>query len=282
MSSLNGKNVGTAVAALFDKSPPQAHVDPLVKQLLTLAAKLGDKDSLSVVFDRIVSVPDGQYAAWQLAVMPEMLRAAAQRQVKLTDAQAQAWHSMVEQGRALLADPQTAEELRVLAIGLLPLAGGEAADVERMARGLAPQATGVQRASLEALAATGTAAAAAALLNGLEQLTPAVQATALDEVMSRESLTAELLGRLESGVLPRGLIDAAPGSRSSTTRTPRSKRPPQPCLPLRRGRRSQPWPHRSAMSMLIGAMRPRGARYSPSTAPPAIWSAGWGMLSVPT
>lgn len=209
-SSVNPENAGSMLTALLDLPVERGGVPPLIEELLPLAVRIGDIQALAPAIERVVTPHDGDYAPWQWVVMPQLLRALEGRQLTWEGEQQEAWATMLATAYAVVADEGADEDDRVRAIQLLPYAENRSETLDRLSELFIPQTpVAVQQAAVEALAAVDTSASALRLLDAFDQLTPAVQVVALEAMLARKTLAAELLARIESGQLPRGMIGAA-------------------------------------------------------------------------
>jgi putative membrane-bound dehydrogenase-like protein len=219
LSSLNAKNIGPALATVFAFQTDLANPHPLVEELLGLAVRMGDADTLADAIDRVVTPHDGDYQAWQWDLMPRLMQALNQRKEVLDGDRLIAWQAMLAEAARRAGDPSLAEDRRVSAIRSFPYAGRHIDAVEILADLLGPQSPAtVQRAAIETLAAIDTGDAAEAIFVPFAQLTPAVQGFALDAAMERRAVASELIARIEAAEISRGSID--PGRRQTLVNHP--------------------------------------------------------------
>jgi putative membrane-bound dehydrogenase-like protein len=225
-SSLNAQNIGPMLASVLEMRRDDEAVASLVNEILPMAIKLGDSQSLTTAIDAAITPQGGQFAPWQWALMPELMRALQGRSLALSGDQLALWKRMLAEARVRIAAQEESDSRRVAAIALLPHADAQGAglgdDLELLGDQLNAQTSpAVQQAAAAALAAISSPDSARALFDAFAQLTPAVQAIVLDAAIGRPTLAAELLTRLESDRLPRGLID--PARRQALTQHPRAE-----------------------------------------------------------
>jgi putative membrane-bound dehydrogenase-like protein len=209
LSSARRENVEAFLkAVLGDRSPPE----DVVRSLLNVAVVLGMKDTLSDVTANIIAAPkDGEYAAWQMTALADLLEALARRpppRSGLLDKNADARAAqMLSAAVDLMADDKAADARRIAAIRLVGSRQG-GADGPALLRLLSPRnSAAVQSAALAAWARSG--AGAADLLAGWNGYTPVLRSQVLDLVVSRDAWQRDLLGAAEKGTVPAGQIDAA-------------------------------------------------------------------------
>lgn len=219
LSSLNAANIGPALASVFEFQTDQANPHPLVDELLGLAVRMGDADTLGHAIDRVVTPHDGDYRQWQWDLMPRLMQALNQRKQVLAGDRLRAWQAMSAAAVELAGDQSLNEDRRVSAIRLFPYADRRSNAVEMLASILGPHSPApVQQAAIDALAAIDTSDAAEAIFVPFAQLTPAVQGIALDAAMERRAVASELITRIEATKISRGSID--PGRRQTLANHP--------------------------------------------------------------
>ena len=221
LSSLTSENVGAALAESFDNNRAKTDTGPIGIDVLSMAAKIGDKKSLEFVADKLLHSADGRFSDWQLRAMPGLLQTLARRNSRLEGTHAERWQSMLTFARKTIEDDGASAAAQVAAIALLPFSGDQA-DLERLTARLTPrQPLVVQQAAIKALASIESSAAIEGLFEAFAGLTPDAQATLLDEALAQQKLAEELLTRVAADSIPRTAID--PARRLALTNHPRAE-----------------------------------------------------------
>jgi putative membrane-bound dehydrogenase-like protein len=205
-SGLNGKNIGSALRAITSsKDPNQA----LRSQVLALAIAVADKQTLPTVLEAALKPSGESYTAQEFQSFPGIYRELQRRGMNLQRDQDKSWERVLSEARKVL-DGESAIELRVAAMGLLPLAAPNKSDLDRVMTFVSPQTDPeLQRAALKSLASIPGQAAADAASEVVQTLSPTLQNVLIDEILARESMTSVFLSRIESGKIPRGLLGPA-------------------------------------------------------------------------
>ncbi len=207
LSSLNSSNIGAALHKVFAADSPADH--DLRAEILAATAKIGEPGSLALAAARLLVADNGQYATWQFAAVPSLLKALARHQTQLDAEQAKHWQQMLAAARKTIAADDASAATLVVCIGVLA-ESADPSDAQLIASQLAAQKPlVVQHAAIHALAKFESTAAIAVLFDAFNSLSPAVQSTVLDEALSRQPLTDELLARLTSEEIPRSAIEPA-------------------------------------------------------------------------
>jgi putative heme-binding domain-containing protein len=210
LSSLHAESIGGALATLLEIRTENETAQALLRELLPLSIKLGDPETIATAVDAVVTPQDGKFDVWQWLLAPAVQQALRGRQLQLQDHQQRRWEAMLQAAYALAVDQNASNESRIKAIALLPHAELDDESFQTLAVLLAVQTpVAVQQAAVAALTEIDSPASQSLLLDAFPQLTPAVQAAILEAAVSRVTLAAELLTRLESRDFPRGMIDPA-------------------------------------------------------------------------
>lgn len=209
-SSLNRKNVAAVLKSVDQAAEQKDAFAGLRNEILATAIAIADQETILPVLELVMKPSAKGYTVAQLKSYPELIKALKKRGIAIQGAQAESWTRVLEAARKYIASEKSPTELRVASLALLPLAESSDSDVEAIVKCLGPQAEpNVQKAAVSALAAMPGGPAIRALFETWPKLTPALQPLVLDEILSREHLTLELLQQLEAGTLNRGQLDAA-------------------------------------------------------------------------
>lgn len=196
MSGVGKENVADVLAAARKiKSPPAA----VVRQLLAVAAAVGDRDTLTKAMRQVTASQDG------FAALAGVLDALERR--KLLPPEPERVREMIAKAREVAADPSAKDDLRLAAVTLL---GRDAGDAELLGRLLVPQsAPALQSAALAALSRLTDAGVASTLLAGWKGHTPSLRGQILDLLLGRPAWRDRLLAAVEKNEVTPGQIDAA-------------------------------------------------------------------------
>jgi putative heme-binding domain-containing protein len=180
-----------------------------------MAIGLDDRAAFASLVEKVATPRTGRFAGWQMAALSGILDALDRHQQPLdglVDSKTQAQIKRVlEAARTVAMDAKARPGDRQTAIGLLGHEKSHRADdLVLLGKLLVPQnAAAIQSAAVAALGRMADDRAAALLLRGWKTYTPALQAQALDLLLSRRPWQPRLLAALEKNAIPPGSVDAA-------------------------------------------------------------------------
>ncbi|MDC0936233.1 c-type cytochrome [Pirellulales bacterium] len=208
VSSLNEQNLPTVLAAVPKSGLEDEAGQALFGELLQMAAAMQSASTIAEAIGHISQADqDAAPQRWQFEALASLLagvgKDATPSAPLLRDVSEQI-SLFREKAKTAAVDPDAEPSLRQAAVNLLgrsyQWAGSE--EIELLAQLLEPfQADQLQRAVLEALAARDESQVASAILQRLAQMSPALRAQALDQLLSRSVWIDVLLDELESGRL---------------------------------------------------------------------------------
>lgn len=192
--------------------PPPEHI---VRDLLSLAAAFGDKQTLTPWLKDVITPREGRYAAWQLVGLASFLEALEHHGRTLEQVADETLHMqidrMLDQARATAADAKATETDRLLSLCLL---GRDAKkrkdDVKQLAELVTPQnSAALQSAAVAALGRIAEENVPELLTAGWNAHSPARKGQILDVLLSRVVWQSRLLDLVEKKTIPAAEIDAA-------------------------------------------------------------------------
>src|SRR5262249_6541091 len=154
---LNAGNVATVLDGVFAASYRASPPEPLLRQLLGVAAALGDRKVFGQVLDRVTELRQGKFATWQMSALAAVLDVLERRRQSceslLGDAQQARVELLLTHARITAQESKATEPERLAAVGLLGrLSGRRGRDFDILAGLLAPQQpAAIQSAALAAL-----------------------------------------------------------------------------------------------------------------------------------
>lgn len=212
-SSLNGRNICSALDSLLEDERPVFGSEQLFPQILGIAALMPDPPVVERV-TKIVSNDHGPIAAWRMTALAEVLDAQARRKTQSATA-AVVRQAVIDRlgdhARALVSNEKAELAERAIAVRLLGRqVDKKAADLQTLGKLLTPTyAPELQEAAVAALAKLGDEATPSLVLARWSQAGPRLRGQLLDLLLARTSWTAELLNTVESGAVKAAHFDAA-------------------------------------------------------------------------
>lgn len=223
MSSISESHVAGVMESIRDQvirsNPPTPE---LMKKAATLAHRYNSPSALEAMFSALESGIIGDPTpTWKLAAVDGFLSGIERDGGSVADyfARAEATVSagsrvlthLVESARAMAANEEATEEVRLAAIGLLGRGVGKADEDEATLAGLlAPwNSAALQRAAVDALAELKVDDVPQVLLANWGGFGPELRGRVLDLLLGREAWLDVLLSGLESGAVRPADVDAA-------------------------------------------------------------------------
>ncbi len=191
-----------------------AAADPAVadvyrESILPMAVARGDGTIVTALLDGALAVPEGIRAGWLDPLLADMQRAGADPwAMQVAPATLRGLEGELARAERLAADAGASPERRLAAARLLArTARTRDRAVGLLGEWLVPQVEPeIQAATLRALAQSGAEGVPDAFARAWPGLGPASRSRAIDEWLSRPEWTADLLGRIESGLLAPGSL----------------------------------------------------------------------------
>ncbi len=221
MSSVNSRNLEHVLSEVFLVEDGGKPSGGLIRQLLSVAAALGD-DTVLIRVLGIISTPSGdEYGAWQLSALSEVLDALDRRHISAAKPLSRAAPKlqstlenvarMFESARRLAADNRADPTRRQLAVKLLGRGPSDRQeDIVALSQLLVPRSPlELQRAVVESLGKLNDDRVSQVLVAGWKHHGPRLRPDILEVLMSRQTGRSELLTFIEQGHIRAADINAS-------------------------------------------------------------------------
>jgi putative membrane-bound dehydrogenase-like protein len=208
LTSLREDNLAAVMTALFERHADHLPPASQLQRLFGMAAALKQPQIVNDALRRIATATPTGYARWQLAALAAVLDG---RGPPIAAEVRPAVAKMLAAARSTAASSTAPDTERVLAIALL---GRDRTDqnseIALVGTLLSPQQpVAVQAAAVAAAGNFSGDRGAGLLIERFRQLTPSLQAQALDVLLSRPTWQTQLLDAVTKGTVPGSNIDAA-------------------------------------------------------------------------
>ncbi len=214
LSSVRADSLGEVLAEVFSSAESS---DPLRQRLLTMAARLGDREALNAALAKIVDGAPLEHSAGRLAGIVAVLNSVkGPAKDALTSDNGLRLAALAHVWREEIATKREAGELDKLpqaAMAVALLARGlnvqEEQDLKLLASLIDSRTPPELRAAaVAALARTGNVEVPGLLLSAWASHTPALRGQILDVLISRPAWTGALLDAVEKGTIAASQVDA--------------------------------------------------------------------------
>ncbi|MFO0901685.1 MAG: PVC-type heme-binding CxxCH protein [Pirellulales bacterium] len=212
LSSITPRNARSSIEQTLKHVAQDERNAAFLLPLVSAAIPLMSADEVRIAIDQIQRTESAADAAWKFLAIARAWDA-AEKQIasKESISLPTVLKLAAQRAREVAYDAERSTEVRAAALGLFGrLDGAWGEERVLVVELLAPRVPlELQSAAIQTLARRRDDDAAATLLERLPQLTPAVQATAFDMLLSRPAWTALLLTAYEEQRLPLSTLDAA-------------------------------------------------------------------------
>ncbi|QDU10039.1 neutral/alkaline non-lysosomal ceramidase N-terminal domain-containing protein [Gimesia aquarii] len=210
LTSFEPDRLAPAITVLIPQISSKPKLLPVYEALLAMAIATKDKATLKTILECMLegTVKNQELQLWEWDSLSQILRGLNHEKVNEDAAVHQQVQLLRERASQLISDHQSHEKYRIGAIEFVMSAGQSLEDIGLISDLLSPQTPlKIQVAALCSLINTQNSSAIQTVLKNWKQYTPALRVEVLDQLLSRESTTVELLKSIEQKLIQPAQID---------------------------------------------------------------------------
>lgn len=210
LTSFDPARLGPALVSLLPRISVKPQLLPMFHSLLTMAVATRNPGLLKQVSSAFSAhvIQDQKTEAWEWLALTEIAEAMQSRDSSQVEKLGAQLKQLVSLAGEQVSDTEQPESVRIAALQFVLSVDQSQDSLELVSELLTPQtALNIQMVALKSLIKSQSPAAAELVFNNWKQFTPVLQAEVISQLLSRESLTLELLNKIEQKVIQPAQID---------------------------------------------------------------------------